>query len=485
MKFTKILFITLFSLAIFSIGNTAFAANIYVDDSTGDLQNNSLCSISEAIISSNEDSNINAQDCISGSGTDTIIFNTDVVLTTPYMNGYYPTSANPWITDSVIFDGKDHTISRTGTDEMNFFEVFGDDYVNSIEFRNINIDGGTGFQGGAIRLSGFGELKVKDSTFTNNTSGDGGAIYTVGGNKVTIEKTNFIGNNAYAFGSVLSITSDLFGNNYTNLNILNSNFEDNHSTSGWMQEKWGGAVALYAVNTFINNSVFDNNIGGAIYTWGGQGETVRTKLSVRNSTFSGSHTEIKASAFHFDGTTTAIILNSTVSGNVSDDTSVISLFDNLSRLSIAYSTFANNDSGNNHGVTRTIFVPEQVVIENSIFSGNTGGDECNFATLQNVSLVNNLSDDLTCGQSSVTSLDSSLGNNGGYTKTHKLSKTSNAVDTALTNPGQVIFKCPKMDQRGVSRMIDGNSDGIQKCDIGAYEYNGKAAEKLTKFTSKR
>lgn len=485
MKFTKILFIALFSLAIFSIGNTVFAANIYVDDSTGGIQNNGLCSISEAIISSNEDSNVNAQDCVSGSGLDTIIFNTDVVLSSPYMNGYYPTSANPWITDSVFFDGKGHTVSRTGTDEMNFFEVFGNDYVDEIKFENINIDGGTGFQGGAIRMVGFGTLEIIESTFTNNTSGDGGAIYTIGGDLVDIRKSNFINNNAYAFGSVLSISSDIYGNNYGSLRILDSNFEGNHSTSGWMQEEWGGAVGLYAVNTLINNSVFNNNLGGAIYTWGGQGESVRTKLSVRNSTFSGNHTEVKSSAFHFDATTSATIINSTVSGNVSEDSSTVSLFDNLSRLSIAYSTFANNESGNNHGSIRTIFIPEEVVIENSIFTGNIGGDECNFATFQNISLVNNLSDDGTCGSVSVTGFDSSLGNNGGDTKTHKLLNTSNAIDTAITDGSLVKYKCPKSDQRSVDRMIDGNNDGAKNCDIGSYEYNRKGSLNTTRFTSKR
>jgi hypothetical protein len=54
--------------------------------------------------------------------------------------------------------------------------------------------------------------------------------------------------------------------------------------------------------------------------------------------------------------------------------------------------------------------------------------------------------------------------NGGRTFTHALRKGSPAIDAANGT------HCQPVDQRGVSRYVDGDGDGGAMCDIGAYEY---------------
>lgn len=57
-----------------------------------------------------------------------------------------------------------------------------------------------------------------------------------------------------------------------------------------------------------------------------------------------------------------------------------------------------------------------------------------------------------------------LANNGGTTKTHALLATSPAIDTGDNTLGLSV------DQRGETRELDGNQDGVVRIDIGAYEF---------------
>jgi CSLREA domain-containing protein len=56
-----------------------------------------------------------------------------------------------------------------------------------------------------------------------------------------------------------------------------------------------------------------------------------------------------------------------------------------------------------------------------------------------------------------------LGSNGGPAPTHALGTGSPAIDFGAT------WTCPSTDGRGYVRPVDGNGDGVARCDSGAYE----------------
>lgn len=56
-----------------------------------------------------------------------------------------------------------------------------------------------------------------------------------------------------------------------------------------------------------------------------------------------------------------------------------------------------------------------------------------------------------------------LATNGGTTPTHALLAASPAIDAAAGGP------CLAVDQRGVTRPVDGDGDDVADCDVGAYE----------------
>ena len=443
---------------VFSFANKALASNITVNDSSATISQNGLCSINEAIINANSNNQTGSVDCVAGNGLDTILINNDIVFTNFYPNGFNDSSGTPFITDSLIVNGQGHTLSRNSSLPFRFFHVTTSPI--SLSLKNLRMVGGYGYSGGAVFVTAMNSLSIDNCQFLQNSSDiEGGAIYANGlPNGFTIDNSTFEQNVSSLGGVILANEADL--------TIKKSKFISNNST--WL---YGGSIAVSYGYLSVKESTFENNTGGTIYTFGGAGLNANVPVHIDNSTFNNNSNTQGASVIKSESTMDLNIFNSTFSGNTSSSGSAISLYDYDSKISVGFSTFLENNSNTNEGVIKIFWNPTSAFIENNIFANNTGG-ECNWGLL-NINSVNNLSSNGTCGQVVATGVDQNLANNGGLTKTHKLIVGSNAIDTAIVGVPGVKFKCPKFDQRYISRPFDGDNDGVAKCDIGAYEYSKK------------
>ncbi len=242
------------------------------------------------------------------------------------------------------------------------------------------------------------------------------------------------------------------------VNLQNSIIENNRSLDSVQNQSYGGGIETYGSLTVINTLFQGNtaNWGGAIFVNSGASLSIRNSL-IYNNTASGTNNE--GGGLMNSGTAT--IQNVTFSQNNSDDGGAIY---NSSAMSLNNVTIAYNQSGlSNTGI--------YLNIKNTILAHNTAGN-CLSGHILN-SQGNNIDSLESCGFSDgindkPTDLSNTnpllilpLADNGGTTHTFALELGSPAIDAGAD--------CLEVDQRSVPRPIDGNSDGVAVCDIGAFE----------------
>jgi uncharacterized repeat protein (TIGR01451 family) len=304
----------------------------------------------------------------------------------------------------------------------------------TLTVRDAILSGNTALNGGrGGGIANTGTLTVSNSTLSGNTAspsggsgGLGGGIFNGGGARVTVSNSTLSGNSAFYGGGI---------GNVGTLTVSSSTLSGNSAS-------YGGGIYSGARVTVSNSTLSGNRATHGGYGYGG-GIFNGGSLTVSNSTLSGNGADYLGGGIFDNGTVT--LSNSTLSGN-----------------SAAYGGGIFKDGT----ATATL---HNTILANSPSGGNfylNGGS----ITSQGY----NLDSDGTCAlggfhdQSNVDPKLGPLANNGGPTLTHALLAGSPAIDTGDNT------SAPSTDQRGLTRIADGNADGNALTDIGAYELQPSA-----------
>jgi hypothetical protein len=245
------------------------------------------------------------------------------------------------------------------------------------------------------------------------------------------------------------------------LHLERVRLENNHAdfTGGAISCNSSHTLCVVKSSALINNSA---NYAGAIDI------DVDASLILNQSIVSGNQATIGNGAADggsvFVSSGHASIINSTIVNNqggrygglLATDTGLP--FSTPGTMTVAYSTILNNNP---------LGVVGNITIKNSVLSGNVGGNCRSFSTV--VSDGYNHSDDDSCDFSASDDVINmpvhleGLVETSQYIQTYPLSYLSMAMDAADPND------CPNADQRNAVRPMDGDNDGLARCDKGAHE----------------
>jgi hypothetical protein len=215
----------------------------------------------------------------------------------------------------------------------------------------------------------------------------------------------------------------------------------------------------------VTGSAIHGNVaefGGGVYNSGGNSTDTLTMI---NSTISGNEAVQEGGGLEHGGAGTARLNNVTIVDNVvsSPGRGGGGLMISNAVLALGNSIVALNRSGTSLVATdcrtSSTISPAELVSNGFNLVQNPLGCTITGDTATNIQFQ-----DPGLGPLQV---------NGGPTPTHALRSTSPAVDRGSpATPGSGAAACPLRDQRGAARPADGNSDGVARCDIGAFEVNG-------------
>lgn len=423
-------------------------------------------------------------------------------------------------------------INRAGTLKINNATVGGGSALRgggianlkALTLNNTRVVGNQGNSAGGIYNAGT--LTILNGTVATNTARSAGGIYNNVGATLSVTGTSFTGNTAVYVG--IGKGGGVF--NAGNATLYGATFTGNRSDTGGGIDSRGTLTAsrcTFTENTArygggaIDNdatlTLTDCTLAGNTATslGGGAIETAGALIATR-CTLSGNISPNGAGGIANNTLKTVRLVACTLSGNQGWNGGGVGNLGTLTALNSTFTAnFASGDGGaiyngetynngpgvvtltnctiarntaNHRGggiaVARMLFpsVMPMVLIRNTIVAANASNTGLGTRTADNVygplnatssfNLVGPESGGLMNGVNGnkVTALNPLIGplqSNGGATQTMALLTGSPAIDAGsnalATNAGLTT------DQRGRSRIIDGNHDGITRVDIGAFE----------------
>ncbi|MDJ0785080.1 MAG: DUF4347 domain-containing protein, partial [Desulfosarcinaceae bacterium] len=229
----------------------------------------------------------------------------------------------------------------------------------------------------------------------------------------------------------------------------------------------GGGIYNRGTITLTDVVISDNGYAG---TFEGGGLHNKEDATLTNVTLSGNRSD-RGGGIHNDNTATSLSLtNVTISGNTAADTGGGLYNQNpatLDNVTVTLNTASTAAGIFNEGAAT------EIDIRNTIVAGNlTAADVAGSFNSLGYNLIGDrgtVTDFVQTGDQAGTSgspidpILAALGDNGGFTMTHLPLGGSPVVDAGTaTGP-------PVVDQRGISRPLDGDGDTTAAVDIGAIE----------------
>lgn len=313
----------------------------------------------------------------------------------------------------------------------------------------LTLTGGDAAVGGGIHIAWSGSVVLTDVTVTGNTATDygGGIALATTGLDVTIEDSRISGNQAEYWAG-------LYNGRCGNQLTVRRTTIDGNTAAGRLDSKGGGLGAC--------------------------GE-----LTIVDSTISGNSAVVGGGGVHFllDASPAIAFTNTTISGNdgggilIEDRGTASAPTLTLTNVTLAANAVTTTDPSApmDEGLVRGVGLPGTftLTVRNTIVADN-GRADCNAPGIIDTG-NHNLDSDGSCGLAGADDLGDTapdleaLADNGGPTQTHALTAGSPAVDAGDPLVPGDSGSCPTTDQRGEPRPTDGDGDGGDVCDIGAYE----------------
>ncbi len=381
------------------------------------------CTLHDAIVSANSDAATGG--CVAGNGSDELQLSP---------TGHFDLqSPLPYIDDHLTIHGNGSTIRRIDTAPA--FSILEGGFID-LTLNETTITGGmdagvsTANRGGGISLI-YGTLTINNSVITGNS---GGGVYIYGTNNSSINNSVIVDNSGSQSANRFSAGLSIVGGEMTISHSTIAN-NTNYGTAGGAGLYVRNAY-FYGANIQINNSTISGNSslegGGGLHT-----KEVYYYLVPSSTVVTLNQTTVVGNSTHQDG---GAIFNGS-------DAQIV----------ISQSIISGNTGGN---LVNEIMNSSGTVTTNNFnligLNGQAGVVGVNLGVTDAVPLEANLSD--------IVAVE--LQDNGGLTPTHALNQLGPAVDFIPEGSCQ-----SNIDQTGKPRPLDGSGNGVLACDVGAFEYS--------------